>query len=66
VAKSTRVELYHPVGGSQLFVTPCSEDPTSSLGLRGHVTHVVHRHTYKENTQAHKIKSKKIIIILCL
>lgn len=45
--------FHHPHVGSQLLVAPIPGDPTPSSDLCGHCTHVVHRHTRKQNTYTH-------------
>lgn len=46
---------------SQPSATSVTRDMTPSFGLCGHCMHAVHRHTYRQNTCTHKIKSQKQI-----
>lgn len=50
-----------PSGGSQPPATLVPQDPTPSSSFHGHCTHMVNRHTRRQNANAHthKINIKK-------
>jgi hypothetical protein len=52
----TCVQFLAPIPRLTTVSNSSSRDPTPSKGLLEHCAHIVHIHTFRQNTHAHKIK----------